>query len=81
MMARRERIRRKLTLTVSEARQSDAVTGPGERFAEGWQIWSVQGLAGTASCGSDPIMIAGYLAAKSAWDAHHHAMNWMELQP
>jgi hypothetical protein len=80
-MARRLRIRRRLTLTVSEPRQPEGISGPGERFAEGWQIWSVLGLAGTSSCGRDPLVLAGYLAAKAAADAHHHAMNWMELQP
>lgn len=78
-----KRIRRKLTLTVSEPRP--AIAGddntPGLRFAEGWQVYSIHGLGGAKHCGNDPIKLAGYLAAEAARNAHHYATNWIEVQP
>lgn len=82
-MARRNRIRRKLTLSVTEAVRGDPneTWTPGARFAQGWAIFGNRiGLAeGIERCAADPIQIAGYLAAKAAWDAHHYATNWMEF--
>lgn len=79
-MAHRSRIRRKLTLSVSERKPENPneTWTPGQRFATGWQRWLIDG--GLERCYGDPIQIAGYLAAKAAWDAHHHAVNWMEVE-
>lgn len=76
-MAARQRIRRKLTLNVSEPRTHDIndPVNPGVRFATGWQLQ--RGIDGLAECAGDPIKIAGYLAAQAAWDAHHYATNWI----
>ena len=81
-MGRPKRIRRRLTLHVSE-RQPDnpnETWTPGQRFAHGWGKF-LRGSSGPdelAECHGDPIQIAGYLAAKAAWDAHHYAVNWID---
>lgn len=79
-MPRRNRIRRKLTLSVSEPQTGNPldVTAPGHRFATGWQLCATG--HGTAGCGGDPVTLAGYLAYEAAWNAHHHAVNWLDLK-
>lgn len=82
-MGARKRIRRTLALQVSERRpdaDGDDNT-PGFRFAQGWQNFRIHSFAseGVAACQGDPIAIAGYLAAQAAWNAHHHAVNWIEV--
>lgn len=85
-MGRPKRIRRRLTLNVTErppANPDDRWT-PGARFAHGWSRYFFSQLAhheAVKEFGGDAIQLAGYLAAKAAWDAHFHAVNWMELQP
>jgi hypothetical protein len=82
-MGRPNRIRRKLTLSVSERRPDNPneTWTPGLRFATGWGLFfSAGSIHGDVDrCNGDPIQIAGFLAAKAAWDAHHHAVNWLEV--
>jgi hypothetical protein len=80
-MGRPKRIRRTLAIQVSEPQveHGDWTATPGQRFATGWALFlSTRSVAGEIDrCNGDPIQIAGFLAAKAAWDAHHHAINWM----
>lgn len=80
-MGRPKRIRRKLCLDVSEANLWPETYTPSLRFAEGWQSFRVNRVApAMPDLGGDPIKIAGFFAAKAAWDAHHYAVNWIEMQ-
>ncbi len=83
-MGASKRIRRKLTLNVSEPRPANPLDDntPGLRFAEGWGIWTIHGTfdGGPARCGNDPIKVAGFLAAQAAYNAHHYATNWIEVR-
>ena len=80
-MGRSKRIRRTLAIRVSEP----LVTGsgwtetPGQRFATGWALFqrSSAVMGDVSECRGDAVAIAGFLAAKAAWDAHHHAVNWL----
>lgn len=82
-MPQSKRIRRRLTLQVSEARPAnlDERWTRGVRFAHGWSRYfsAVPAYESVQAFEGDPIQLAGYLAAKAAWDAHHHAVNWMEI--
>ena len=86
-MPRPQSTRRTLALRVRERHASGtiAVDSPGQRFANGWALFGSHGQFGegglAAICGSDPITTAGFLAAKAAWDAHHYAVNWIEVAP
>lgn len=86
-MPRPNRVRRTLAIRVTETRVAEHLNenSPGQRFAAGWQSYCVHGQfteEGMASaCRGDPIQVAGFLAAKAAWDAHHYAVNWIEIAP
>jgi hypothetical protein len=85
MMGRPKRIRRRLSLPVSEPQPANPheTWTPGARFATGWGRFVNGGALHAAEaikeCRDDPIQIAGFLAAHAAWDAHYYAVNWMEI--
>jgi hypothetical protein len=69
-MGRPRRIRRRLTLHVSERQPENPneTWTPGQRFATGWQRRMT--AATVEACNGDPVQIAGFLAANDAWQAH-----------
>jgi len=79
-MGRPKRIRRMLCLEVGESNLWPETYTPGLRFAEGWRAFRINGHLTMPDFAGDQIKIAGFLAAKAAWDAHHHAVNWIELE-
>jgi hypothetical protein len=72
------RVHRTLSLRVGEYKPVAAPHSyptPGDRFATGWGLFvRFRQLKGQ----TDPVIVAGFLAARAAWDAYFNAVNTME---